>query len=292
MLLKLLVAVVGVLLALFLVVGVAPVLAVWGINWFADLTGMQDELNALDTFERFGQFGDSFGVVTSVATVSALALLFWTFHFQKKEFSDTRKFMRQQTTWNIVLQLCEQYRGMVAHIVITFDGNTDKKKEFRGTDGLHELISEAIGRGDALVGVSHSLRALDVISQAEKAFNPYEGCFRLLHRIFMFIDREIPENEQQKHARIPRAMLSNIELDALLINCLTERGKGMKDFVHKYAILNNYANLNQFVPDKTAYELCMEYDASAFGKDNLFRKKAEEWKKSEDEEAASSQQKH
>ena len=253
-----------------------------GVNWFASLLGMQGEIVASDTFERFGQFGDSFGVVTSVATVVALALLFRTYHFQKKEFAGMREFMRRQTAWNVVLQLCEQYREMMAHTVARINVGADGDKEIQGRDGLRELISRALERAEDLKQVEErfgfrspsrlipsALKALDVIPFAQSEFNPYEGCFRLLHRIFKFINEEVPEEEQRKYARIPRAMLSNIELEALLINCLTERGEGMKEFVVKFAILNNYTPVD--LGRDIALKFCEEYNPDAFG-NNLFLK--------------------
>ena len=100
-----------------------------------------------------------------------------------------------------------------------------------------------------------------------REFSPYEGCFRLLHRILKFIDTQgLSEEEAQKYARIPRAMLSNIELEAILINCQTERGKGMKKYVEKFAILNNYPRSGINIDAELAKELCGRCDKSAFGK--------------------------
>ena len=262
------------------VVGLAPfathLVLAW-IAWVALVAGIWDEqfISLEKQVGLFGQIGDSFGVVTSVATTLALVLLFWTFRFQKQEFAEMRRFMERQTAWNVVLQLCEQYREMMAHTTVSINVDDGKGKNVQGKDGLRELISQALAQAQEMDPAAFS--APDVIPYAEKEFNSYEGCFRLLHRILKFIAEEVPEGEQQKYARVPRAMLSNIELEALLINCLTKRGEGMMDFVVKFTIFNNYTPVD--LDDETAFELCGEYKVGAFG-DNLFLKRMEKRKTS------------
>ena len=284
--LKSVVVFVGVVFVLAFVVSTAPVVVIDGANWLTSVLGMQSDIIVWNTVDRFGQFGDSFGVVTSIATVIALLLLFKTYHLQRKEFTNLHDSMAQQTRWSIVMQLCEQYREVMAHTVvhcIPADYNRkgmshtvvrDIPDDIRGREGLRILISRAV---DAAVNLANPdpVKPKDIARQAEIEFNPYEGCFRLLHRIFTVIDeQECSDKEKQKIVRILRAMLSNIELEAILINCLTERGEGMGKFIVKFAILNNYTPVD--LDEDIAFDFCEEYVSGAFGNDNLFLKNERE----------------
>ena len=305
-----LLALVAFAFVLVVVVTVAPVVVITGSDWLISAFGMRSDVIAWNTVERFGQFGDSFGVVTSVATVIAFVLLYRTYVLQNKEFNNMCDFMGRQThsiaeqtkhmewqakcmewqmRWNIVMQLCEQYREMMAYTTAHINLSTTdaqepsaqepKVREVPGKDGLGELIAYAIkcaveyAENSAIDLIK--IKGKDILPFVKSEFNPYEGCFRMLHRIFIFIDeQECSDNEKQQFARIPRAMLSNIELEAILINCLTDRGEGMKKFVEKFAILNNYTPVN--MDATTAFEFCNEYKPDAFG-DNLFLSEHKKW---------------
>ena len=311
--LKSIVVFVGVVFVLAFVVSTAPVVVIDGANWLTSILGMQSDIIVWKTVDRFGQFGDSFGVVTSIATVIALLLLFKTYNLQRKEFTNLHDSMAQQTRWSIVMQLCEQYREVMAHTVVhcipadynrkgmshtvvrdvpdDIRGREDAavnlvkptdilgQAEIRGREGLRILISRAV---DAAVNLANPdpVKPKDIARQAEIEFNPYEGCFRLLHRIFTVIDeQECSDKEKQKIVRILRAMLSNIELEGILINCLTERGEGMEKFIVKFAILNNYTPVD--LDEDIAFDFCEKYASGAFGNDNLFLKNERERREAE-----------
>ena len=223
--------------------------------------------------QRFGQVGDAFGVLTAIVAAVALLILWRTYVFQRNELENMQKFIQRQTLLNTIFQLCEQYREILANTAVVNppgDLNNAPLLDKKGKIGLAELISHIIERStDTEMGNSiNDIGAPGSI--VEKYMESYAVCFRLLHRVFVIIESyDITEKDKQEYARIPRAILSNIELEAILINCLTRKGKGMKKHIEKYAILNNYhpANLEW----KVAKSLCYQYDVNAaFGKDNLF----------------------
>lgn len=265
---------------LVLILLVVPVVTALGTHIYALAWRLLGKIFSLEEFtvERFGQFGDSFGVVTSVATVLALVLLFRTYLFQQKEFAGMRTFMAQQTAWNVVLQLCEQYREMMGGIVANPQGgwvHSPTPENTEGKNGLREIISHILESAKKMAeewgektGVGPAKKE-EITAIAQIAFSSYEGCFRLLHRILRFIDElECSDEEKQRYARIPRSMLSNVELEAILINCLTSRGRGMQTYVERYKILNNYTPV--VLDESIARELCSSYKPDAFG-DNLWK---------------------
>ncbi len=204
-----------------------------------------------------GQAGDSFAIITSVITFFALVVLLKTFRLQKGELENAVRFMaeqnetnKKQLTYNLVFQLCEQYREVL-------------KNTHGGKAGLKNVIETT--RNVRIYAMS---RKDNIINVAEKQFSPYTVCFQLLYHIFKFIEDETyKEKERVKYARIPRAMLSGIELEALLIHCLTKRGKDMKIFVEKYEMFNHYSP--NILYDGLWFELMKEYKPEAFG-DNPF----------------------
>ena len=257
--------VVAVLVGIAVLLGIFlpwPFLLMWG---FVHFDGEQH----LAQIETLGQYGDAYGVLTSLFTLFAMVLLYRTYHFQTKEVPRMLKFMERQTAWTVILQLCEQYRDMVAQTRAIPQGGwmIQTPQEIKGKEGLMELIAHALEWSKSLVQPPIGVK--EITPCAEIAFNSYEGCFRLLHRIFKFIDQlEVLDEKKQEYARFPRAMLSNIELEAILINCLTTRGEGMKIYVEKYRILNNYIPVA--LDGDLAREFCNEYSHTAFGDDNLF----------------------
>ena len=238
-----------------------------------------------DNFAVFGQFGDSFGVVTAIATVGALLMLYRAYLLQKDELRNLRAASEKQTAASerqafesILFSMCRLYSDIlsqtVAHYtvqeenpaygIMTITGVREQERyidvtrKVSGREGMATLIKYANVSG---------IKLRFFLDNMMHAFSPYEGCFRLLHRILKFIDTQgLPEKEAQEYARIPRAMLSNIELEAIFINCQTERGKGMKKYVEKFSILNNYPLNGINIDADIARELRGRYDNSAFDK--------------------------
>ena len=205
-------------------------------------------------FPAFGQFGDSFGVVTAVATTGALIMLFFAYWQQQSEFKQVRHAMDRQATIDAIFNMCNLYanilRETVAHVRDSseaFEAGGNQTMAALGRNGLGAVIR------DIMYEVTEfcTMKASDPYSKSEEyeallriaveKFVPYEGCFRILHNIFKYIyeRQDLSDNDKRSYARMVRSMLSNNELEALLINCLTERGDKMRGYVEEYAVLHN-----------------------------------------------------
>ena len=228
--------------------------------------------------EVAGQLGDSFGVVTAIVTTGAFVLLYQTYKFQKTELKNIKEFTERQTHLNVIFQMCEQYRDIILHTRCYPRGtwNTENNKD-TGREGINLLISHVVQlvyndkvATDELKKIeeqSDDIIADYIIKMADIHFNSCKMLFDLLYWILKFIDNlKLPEEEKQNYASIPRAMLSNIELEAILINCLTCRNKNIKQYIEKYSILNNY--IPSALEDGVAEAFRGRYDSNAFGKDN------------------------
>ena len=223
-------------------------------------------------FAVFGQFGDSFGVVTSIATVGALALLYRAYLLQREEFRQLRNIMNEQRQImdaqyqamslqafeSTLFNMCKLYSEILSQTFIPYQTyNTNMKiteKSAYGRAGLKLIIMHPSM-------LFAQFNAKKFLKNKEKQFSPYEGCFRLLYRIFKFIaERDgLTEKQKQEYSRIPRAMLSNIELEAaILINCQTDRGKGMLTFAKRFNILDNYPDTTGVVLNQSAARTLFE----------------------------------
>ena len=225
-------------------------------------------------FAAFGQFGDSFGVVTSFATVGGLMLLYHAYMLQQKEFrqlgnvmTEQRKIMGAQhkamslqAFENTLFNMCKLYSEILSQTFIVYhaiDIQMERhEKTAEGRAGLKYIIkepSDLFARFDAK----------EFLKDKEKKFSPYEGCFRLLYRIFKFIAErdDLTEEQKQEYSRIPRAMLSNIELEAaILINCQTDRGERMLTLAKRFDLIDNYPDVGVVVDASAARILLDRYN--------------------------------
>lgn len=214
-----------------------------------------------------GQFGDSFGGLTALAAAGSFLFLWRTYHLQRQELTNMQQQAGRQTAWNMISMLCGQYRNLMVQSVAQLqeERNVDLENA-KGLQGLGALIAQAQNRVEKTEG--GSVASANIIMLVGTQLSPYAGCFRLLHRMLKFIhELKEPDSVKTNYARIVRAMLSDIELEAILINCLAEPGKGMKKYVEEYEILNNYTpDLPVNLSPETAHALCKCYNPDAFGK--------------------------
>ena len=226
-------------------------------------------------FPAFGQFGDSFGVVTAVATTGALVMLFFSYLQQQSEFKHMRRVMARQAIGDAIFNMCKLYTDILEQMVAYIPDAEAEMFEFGGQD---KPVRGRKGLGDVVwnIASTFSMRICDEDDKradyeklrhiAGEQFAPYEGCFRILHNIFRYIyeREELSNNDKMNYARMVRAMLSNTELEALMINCLTERGKKMRFYAEQYAILHNLPPDGVRLPPYINEMLRSEYSPSAF----------------------------
>ena len=217
-------------------------------------------------FPAFGQFGDSFGVVTAVATTGALVMLFFSYWQQKSEFQNMRRIMARQAIIDTIFNMCKLYADILEQTVAYIDVPVEDAHEAAirrttvcGRNGLGEVLKFIMSKWEG-----GNIEGLCRIAAAK--FSPYEGCFRILHNIFKYIDEreELSDDDKKDYARMARSMLSNTEMEALLINCLTARGCKMRGFAEKYALLHNLPDDGVNLSPDVIKILKGEYEDSAF----------------------------
>ena len=254
---------IAIVVILFLAIYVVYIVSVFGCA----LLGYETQCES--RFATFGQFGDSFGVVTSFATVGALVWLRRAYLLQREELyklrsvmSEQHNIMSLQVFENTLFNMCKLYSEILSQTFVSYKetrgASVSYKREY-GRTGLEHIIT--FPPYEKFNDVEEFLK------DKEEQFSPYEGCFRLLHRIFKFIAERngLTEEQKQEYSRIPRAMLSNMELEAaILINCQTSRGWGMLKFAKQFDLLDNYPKdgvVLEAIPAAVLRNLYNEMDA-------------------------------
>ena len=257
---------IAIVVIVFLAIYVISIVSVFGCALLGYETPCESR------FATFGQFGDSFGVVTSFATVGGLVLLYCAYLLQREELRQLRdvmteqrqvmdaqhKAMSLQAFESTLFNMCKLYSEILSQTFVSYGESYMEPKTEHGRAGLKHIIMHP----------SHMLQpgSFDVetfLKNKEQQFSPYEGCFRLLHRIFKFIAARdgLTEEQKQEYSRIPRALLSNIELEAvILINCQTDRGRGMLTFAKQFDLLDNYPDTGVVVNGFAAIILRKRYN--------------------------------
>ena len=228
-------------------------------------------------FPAFGQLGDSFGVVTAVATTGALVMLFFSYWQQKSEFKDMRRIMARQAVIDTIFNMCKFYADILAQTAAHIDVPAEDAYEaamerttVRGRNGLGKVLESIMHKWVVFCAEKarnpYGENVEELCRIAAEAFSPYEGCFRILHNIFKYIDEreELSDDDKKDYARMARSMLSNTEMEALLINCLTARGYKMREFAEKYALLHNMPDGGVNLSADMIKILKGKYEESAF----------------------------
>ncbi|MBH2553802.1 putative phage abortive infection protein [Serratia ureilytica] len=211
--------------------------------------------------ESLGQFGDSWGVVTSIFSVFAFLGVAYSVKIQ----AESLKQLKNDSKSNNMMMIRQQVEGNF----------------FQMLNLLQSLINDMDIQGDGRDGVVFERNGRDVFTYFYKKFKSNRkverrfyiepvilnqidykklkrfigGCFdefykdrqqdlahyfRVVYNIYKFIDSSnINQNDKKMLANILRAQLSNYELLMLFYNCLGKHGLKFIDIAIRYEIFDN-----------------------------------------------------
>jgi len=227
----------------FGVIVVAGAAVIWVAVVF--LSGWGFNLTGIDwSFERTGQLGDSFGVLSSLmAGVAA----YYAYSTYRSAISEGVKVERRAAETSF-LNLFERRFDVLAHVGYS-------QKRLLGT-----TISEVAVIGQAAIeSIASRMRhgRLETNQQLWKIYNDsvqgvsgVASLLRFTYHIVALIDRQFPQENNAKIAkknsqsyqyiRLLRAQLSDDELLIIALNCVVSKGYGkFRPLVEKYALLHN-----------------------------------------------------
>ncbi|EPC6045128.1 putative phage abortive infection protein [Serratia marcescens] len=208
--------------------------------------------------EELGQFGDSWGVLTSIFSVFAFCGVAYSVVLQRKsleqvtiEANENRTFLRLQQFESAFFQMLNLLQNIISDMDINFE--EDGKAARKGRDVFHFLYKRLKRNGflEAWFQTVKHGRMIDFEQLGSNAANAYNSFYkerqrdlahyyRMVYHIFKFIDESgFDERIRTKYANIMRAQLSNYELLMLFYNCIGKYGANMEKYAIRYKIFDN-----------------------------------------------------
>lgn len=232
------------------------IFSIW-VGWLAYLIFSVGPLfsDTKSDFSRFGQFGDSFGVLASLMAMLAVIGALYSVHAQNKNYQ------RQQFESNFYTLLSSVDRkkkeisvsiiGESINENLSKDHNYHKlkkllrKKEhtYSGTDAVHLMlcrIRDSIGF-DGYADTKSVARKYRKVIESNSTLKNY---FRTVYHLYLMLDKsEI--NNKKFYSRIIRSQISDVEACLIAYNCSVDEGRfKFKRLVEVYSTFHNINSQN------------------------------------------------
>lgn len=200
---------------------------------------------SVESLQDKGQFGDSFGVFTSLFSAFAFGGVLFTLWYQHQALQHNKRDSDVRHFESILFNLISAYNNVVQDIDI-HNGET-KELVASGRDCFHRYFVKHLK--PAYKRLKNEKPNGDELELANAAYaivwlrhrQNLSHYFRFLYNILKFIDTaELPSDLKKKYTNIVRSQLSDYELLILFYNCLHKNGsQRFKPLVEKYSIFNN-----------------------------------------------------
>ena len=207
------------------------------------------------TRESLGQFGDSWGALTSIFSVMAFVGVLTTIKIQVEAMKKSEELVKSQSE-SMILQSFEnnffQMLHMLQSIISDMDIKSRDGKEviYSGRDvfyyfyerKLKPLAQSPSNTGNKPVNLEKEKQMMgfsfdELYYKRQQDLGHY---FRFLYSIFKYIYRGgIPADKKYVYAKILRAQLSNYELLILFYNALSKYGANFGFYINEYQLFDN-----------------------------------------------------
>lgn len=197
------------------------------------------------TFEQRGQFGDTFGMFTSLFSALGFGGVLVTLWYQHKTIQEADHRAELQRFESILFQLLATHNSVISDLDLR--SIKDGQIMAQGRDCFYKYYTRSIKPN--YKRVKNSNPNADELTLALVAYDRVwlrhrhnlGHYFRFIYNIFRFIEEsDIVETEKKRYVRIVRSQLSDYELLLLFYNCMHKNGiKKFKPLVEKYALFNN-----------------------------------------------------
>ena len=97
------------------------------------------------SWEKYGQFGDSFGYLTAAFTAGAFYLLWKTYNAQKKELRETRESIERQRLQNTFISVLKMCESAYANARYDYCSEKEGKITYKGTSAIYYVIANYLG---------------------------------------------------------------------------------------------------------------------------------------------------
>lgn len=212
-----------------------------------------------------GQFGDSFGGLTSLLSILTIIIVLITSYAQFKSMQKQIKSQQQQNLENTFFKLVELHNGIIDSIYDIFEENKNShilydKKKPKDEFELYSMKSD--------IYTQRTLVNYDKFYKTnESSIGHY---FRNSYHILKFIDERL--EDKKFYANIYRVQFSSLELEFLFFNCINSNSEeNFKLLVEKYEF---FESLN--IDKDYLIEDIDKYDKSVFGDNQISLKMIEQ----------------
>ncbi|WP_148266196.1 putative phage abortive infection protein [Pseudovibrio sp. FO-BEG1] len=230
---------------------------------------MLASLGQVTDLAKFAQFGDSFGVLTSLFTALAFGGVLLTLKFQRDDLNLTRKEMASQRHESALMRMLEVHTSIISDLDIEktaiksgFLSSYDHDQVYQGRDCFEfyyrefiedlcsytelmdktfgsEIYEEIMECPRKLLSQFHRDDIVDCYDNTYKKYGSDLGhYFRSLYSIFRYIGSTNSE-ELQTFAKVVRAQLSEYELALLYLNAQSQRGIPFKEHINNFSLFDN-----------------------------------------------------
>ncbi|MDC6111323.1 putative phage abortive infection protein [Serratia rubidaea] len=231
--------------------------------------------------EALGQFGDSWGIVTSFFSAAAFIGVAYSAKLQaeslrqlKDDSKSNNLMMVRQQVEGTFFQMLNLLQSLISDMDIHGRGENRASFERRGRDVFLYFYKKFEGGdvtrhcfyvGDPELNKVDEVRLRKHIGRLFDNFykdrqQDLAHYFRVLYNTYKFIDTSnISESDKKTLASILRAQLSNYELLMLFYNCFGSHGDKFIDIAVKYQIFDNLPmdkliiNQHKLIIDKKAF---------------------------------------
>ena len=230
-------------------VGCAIVAAVVAIAYPFIVHRIMDQFFGDSSYwEKYGQFGDSFGFVTAIFACAAFFLLLKTYKVQQEELRETREVMSRQKFETTFFNILNLYSKSVDDFYGYADGRYYVgKKEIKGYAKKFLDFFRQLAMCSIFGFVSDSNSNSNSIDQENIEFLSKYGDFMALHRHYCIFrtlsdlcDKNLSSAEEKcAYVEIAFSILSYEEIVFFSSYCLLENHKSEKDFFANYFSRND-----------------------------------------------------
>ena len=239
-------------LAIFVAVAYVTIVLLSGLGW--------NPFNASWDFTNPGEFGDSFGPLSTLMAAAAAVAAIAAYVSQRNELRQAkedakieRKLSVKRDFEETFFSLLNLFRETVKEIDVEDQYGANP---VCGRDAFRRMIEIRLGGA--------SSNDVDDEEKFKKVYTIYRDdlahYFRLFYHIVKFID-ESPLEDKRLYSRLLRATLSNAEIVLIALNCVYGGGKPkLKRLVEKYQMLHNIS-----AGDAKNWRLREKFKKNAFG---------------------------
>ncbi|MMZ56900.1 hypothetical protein D3C73_643680 [compost metagenome] len=236
--------------------------------------------------EELGQFGDSWGFITSIFSVCAFVGVAWSVKIQRDSFEQIKEeskinneMVKRQQFEGAFFQMINLLQSIINDMDVKYVDSAFKEQERKGRDVFLYFYNGFRRANVTKKEFKIKSKALDsmgvfLLSEHLKwCFDQYYidrqqdlgHYFRVLYNTYKYLDAsEISMSDKKRFSNILRAQLSNYELLLIYYNCLGSHGDKFKKIAIDYALFDNMP-INKLIHSDHRFVI----DKRAFGSQNI-----------------------